>query len=523
MKKQGLHELWLHQIELEVENEELTRMFDVIPDLICVIDTEHVIRRVNRALAEKLGVAHDQAVGLPCYQLFHGLQGPPDFCPNAPQCRALQEHREEVHDERLGGDFLVTCTPLHNKEGQLLGCVRVARDITEHKKFNQKILHSQKMEVVEQLAGGVAHDFNNLLMVIGGYASLLLKRLPAKNPSHRMVQEIRQATQRATSITRQLLTFSYKQIVQPRQLNLNESVTEVGNISKQLLGKDIQVVKGCAPDLVRVMADPIQIQQALMNLLLNARDAMPKGGTLTLETSNVKLSSARSKDFPSVPTGTYAMLVVRDTGTGMTPEVQSHLFEPFFSTKERSKGTGLGLSIVYGIIKQAGGHITVQSRVGKGSTFRILLPEAQANPLAVNIPQPDQKPIGGTETILLVEDEDAVRQVTAQLMESEGYHVIQASNAEEALRVCHDSKNNIHLMLSDVVMPGMNGLDLAKKITLLHPELKVILMSGYSEARIMKRILLQKDLIFLQKPIPHERLFQKLREVLDQPASTCPG
>ncbi len=503
----------------EEEQKRLGAAIEQVAEVVFITDNKGTILYVNPAFEKITGYERAEVIGRNSRLLKSGLHDT-TFYRNLWEILSRGEtwigHFTNKKKDGTLYEEETTISPVLDPAGRIVNYVAVGRDVTRELEAQQQLLQSQKMDVVGRLAGGVAHDFNNLLMVIGGYASLLLKRLPPKDSSHRMVQEIRQTTERAAGITRQLLAFSHKQVVQTRRLNLNESLAEVGKILKQLLGEDIKVVKKCAPDLLPVMGDPTQIQQVLMNLLINARDAMSKSGTITLETSNLELSSARSKDFPSAPEGKYAMLVVRDTGAGMTPEVQSHLFEPFFSTKERGKGTGLGLSIVYGIVQQSGGHITVQSRVGAGTTFRILLPAVRKNSTDGKPLSPRKKKLSGTETVLLVEDDNKVLEVLARLLEANGYRVIQACNGEEALRVCRSTRKKIHLMLSDVVMPGIKGPDLAQKIQTLRPTLKVVLMSGYSDERTMAQIIAQNNPVFLQKPIPHEKLLQKLREVLDE-------
>ncbi|MFZ4695288.1 MAG: PAS domain S-box protein [Verrucomicrobiia bacterium] len=408
-----------------------------------------------------------------------------------------------------------TISPVLGGEGKVINYVAVKRDMTHEVAVQRQLLQAQKLEAVGRLAGGVAHDFNNLLMVIGGYAGLLLKRLSEEHPGRNMVDEIRQAVKRGASLTQQLLALGSKQMVQVQSIQLNAIVEESGAMLKQLMSENVRVIRNCASDLVPVMGDSNQLGQVLMNLILNARDAMPKGGTLTVETSNLAAPAAMSLGFEEVPEGRYAMLSVRDTGMGMSLEVQTHIFEPFYTTKEKGKGTGFGLPIVYGIIKRFGGHLAVQSQVGEGSTFRILLPEARQAPPLAKAPSSGERMGAGTETLLLVEDEEALRRVTTEMLRSEGYHVIHASEAREALLALNNASISIDLMLSDVVMPGMQGTDLAMEALRLRPEMKVILMSGYSEHKVLDQVLLQKEIAFLAKPIPEEQLLRKLREVLD--------
>ena len=408
-----------------------------------------------------------------------------------------------------------TISPVLDGGGKVINYVAVKRDMTHEVAVQRQLLQAQKLEAVGRLAGGVAHDFNNLLMVIGGYAGLLRKRLPEEHPGRNMADEIRKAVAQGAALTQQLLAFGSKQAVQIQRVQINEVVKEAEAMLKQLLSENIRVILNCAPDLVPVMGDSNQLGQVLMNLILNARDAMPKGGTLTLDTSNVNASAAASLGFEGVLEGKPAMLSVRDTGVGMVPETQSHIFEPFYTTKEKGKGTGFGLPIVYGIVKRFGGCLAVQSQVGEGSVFRILLPEARQAPPRGKSPPSEEKRAVGTETLLLVEDEEALRRVTTEMLRSEGYRVIHASEAKEALLALNDSSIQIHLMLSDVVMPGMQGTDLAEEALRLRPGLKVILMSGYPDRRVMDQVLSQKEITFLSKPIPEEQLLRKLREVLE--------
>ncbi|MEI6611042.1 MAG: PAS domain S-box protein, partial [Deltaproteobacteria bacterium] len=408
-----------------------------------------------------------------------------------------------------------TISPVHDAAGKIVSYVAVKRDVTPEMVLQRQLLQAQKLESVGRLAGGVAHDFNNLLMVVGGYTSLLMKRLPEEDPGHFMLHEISRAAARGAALTQQLLAFGRKQVVQIRQIQLNTVIEEFENMLKQLLREDIHVVLKLAPDLVPVMGDSNQVGQILMNLMINARDAMPKGGTLTVETSNIDAGSAGSLGFEALPEGRYAMLSVRDTGVGMSPEVQSHLFEPFYTTKDQGKGSGLGLSIVHGIVKQHGGHIAVQSQVGEGTVFRILLPKSQESfSSGRTSPKRNEKSEGGKETILLVEDEEALRKVTTEILRSAGYRVIHASGAEEALGILREPKNIICLMLSDVVMPGMQGTELSEVALGLRPTLKVALMSGYSDDRIMERVISQKNVTFIPKPISADQLLRKLREMI---------
>jgi CheY-like chemotaxis protein len=372
------------------------------------------------------------------------------------------------------------------------------------------------MEAVGRLASGVAHDFNNLLTIIIGYSDLLFERVSARDGMRPPVEEIKKAAERAASLTRQLLAFSRKQVLQPRILDLKSLLTNVDEMLRRMIGEDIELVTHLPSGLGRVNADPGQIEQVIMNLALNARDTMPQGGQLTLEAADVELDSSYASSHESVLPGHYVMIAVSDTGIGMDAETQARIFQPFFTTKEQGKGTGLGLATTYGIVKQSEGHIGVYSEPGKGTTFKVYLPRIDQ---AVEVIAPTQVPVDepprGCETILLVEDEEAVRSLARGLLESSGYEVLEANGAHEALQVGKRHKERIHLLLTDVVMPQMSGRELAEHLAPLHPETKVLYMSGYADNAVVHHGLLDPSAFFLQKPFTADALARKLREVLD--------
>jgi PAS domain S-box-containing protein len=394
-----------------------------------------------------------------------------------------------------------------------------AEDVTERRALEQQLRQSQKMEAVGRLAGGIAHDFNNLLMVISGYSEFLLDRLGPDPALRSPAQEIASAAGRATSLTRQLLAFSRKQMLAPKILDLNGVVTENLKMLTRVIGEDIDLVMVPAEGLGAVRADAGQIEQVIMNLAVNARDAMPAGGKLTIETSNVSLDEEYARFHAPLRPGNYVMLAISDTGAGMDSETQSHIFEPFFTTKG-PKGTGLGLSTVYGIVKQSGGYIWVYSEAGKGTTFKIYLPrvaEPAESPAQVAVPA-ESAAEPGTETILLVEDEANLRYLARQFLEKQGYRVIEAADGAVAMQIVVAHEGTIHLLLTDVIMPGMNGRELAQRISEIRPNVKILYMSGYTENVIGRNGTLDAGVRLLQKPFSLHNLKNKVREVLDSSA-----
>ena len=391
-----------------------------------------------------------------------------------------------------------------------------AEDVTENRALEQQLRQAQKMEAVGRLAGGIAHDFNNLLMVISGYCEFLLERIGPDPVLRGPAQEISNAAERATSLTRQLLAFSRKQMLAPKILDLNATVTENLKMLTRLIGEDIDLVMVPGTDLGAVKADPGQVEQVIMNLAVNARDAMPHGGKLTIQTSNVTLDESYTRFHAGVNPGEYVMLAISDTGSGMDAETQSHIFEPFFSTKG-TKGTGLGLSTVYGIVKQSGGYIWVTSEAGKGTTFKVYLPRVvEMGELAA--PQPGmaaKKTVQPMETILVVEDEANLRRMACHYLERQGYKILEAADGAAAMQIAVAHRGPIHLVLTDVIMPGMNGRELAQKILSSRPETKILYMSGYSENAIGHNGELEADVVLLQKPFTLQALKEKVREVLD--------
>jgi signal transduction histidine kinase/CheY-like chemotaxis protein len=380
----------------------------------------------------------------------------------------------------------------------------------------KQLVQSQKLEAVGRLAGGISHDFNNLLTVILGYSDIMKRNLPEGDPLRRNVDEITRASERAASLTRQLLAFSRKQVMQPKVFDLNTVVSDLEKMLRRMIGEDIELRVTAETDLGNIKADPVQLEQVLMNLVVNARDAMPKGGKLSIETANVYLDESYSQDHVSVVPGHYVMLAISDTGCGMDEETRQRIFEPFFTTKEQGKGTGLGLSMVYGIVKQSGGNIWVYSEEGRGTTFKIYFPSVTAAAEEYRRAAHGLEVEGGSETILLVEDAEWVRTLARQVLESAGYRVLEAGNADAAIKLCESiNGDRIDLLLTDVVMPGMSGNDMSRILLAKHPGMPVVYMSGYTDDAIVQHGVLEAGINFLQKPFTPAALALKVREVLD--------
>ena len=388
-------------------------------------------------------------------------------------------------------------------------------DVTQHKKTEEQFWLAQKMEAIGRLAGGVAHDFNNLLSVINGYSDLAMHRLSQNHMLQKDLSMIFQAGKKAEALTRQLLAFSRRQVMQPRIIDLNILIDDLEKMLKRLIEEDIQLITQKDPDLGAVKADPTQIEQVLLNLAVNSRDAMPQGGKLIIETSNVLLSSDLVHERVTMAAGPYVLIVVTDTGVGMDEQTMANIFEPFFTTKEKGKGTGLGLSTVYGIIKQSGGYIWVYSEPGKGTTFKIYLPQVIEEVEDIVIQRSPPETLKGKETILLVEDDQGVRDVSEMILREFGYQVLKAENGEEALQVIEKNGKEIQLMITDLVMPGMSGKELTDRLSGLENGFKVLYLSGYTDEAIVHHGILDKGINFLAKPFGTEELLRKVREILD--------
>jgi PAS domain S-box-containing protein len=523
----------------EAELDRLARAHELILDAagegIFGVDRQGRITFVNPAAAAMIGWTREELIG----QFHHDLLRPsaggqtPLLWEQSFIHNVLQDGRtRHVEDGRFcrrdGSSFPVrcTCAPMH-EEGVIVGAVVYYRDVstlrhTEEalRRSEEQFRQAQKMEAIGQLAGGVAHDFNNLLTIISGYSDLLLNGiLGPQDAAREAVDEIRKAAHRASALTRQLLAFSRKQVLTPQVLVLNSVVQDMDKMLRRLIGEDIQLTTSLVEDLDTVKADPGQIEQVLLNLAVNARDAMPQGGRLTIETANVVLDETYVASHPGARPGPFVMLAVTDTGCGMDAATQARIFEPFFTTKGAGKGTGLGLATVYGIVKQSGGCIYVYSEVGRGTSFKVYLPRVEdtaAAPSRLAAAPPSQVRAGGQETLLIVEDDDAVRALTRTVLRGNSYNVIEAVDGDEALRWVEQHSEPIHLLVTDVVMPGMSGRVLAERVTELRPDLKVLYVSGYTDDAVVRHGLLEADIAFLQKPFSPDALTRKVRELLDQ-------
>lgn len=413
-----------------------------------------------------------------------------------------------------------TASVVKDSHGNIQKLVIVNRDITERKQLEEQLYLSQKLEAIGRLSGGVAHDFNNLLGVIIGYSEALEARIPETDPFREAVDEIRKAGKRAASLTQQLLAFSRKQMLEPKALDLKMVVGDIEKMLRRLIGEDIDLRIILPEKLGTVRADRGQIEQVLLNLVVNARDAMPQGGQLTVETANSELDQSDANRFRYVTPGQYVMLKVTDSGCGMDSELQSHIFEPFFTTKEKGKGTGLGLATVYGVIKQSGGYIWVDSKPEKGTSFRIYLPQVKESPETAIEEKPGAKPtMTVSRTILVVEDEQSLRKLARAVLAEAGYIVLEAPDAPRAIQLSHETSAAIHLLLTDVVMPGMSGPQLAQELLPRRPEMAVLYMSGYTDGALAAHGVLESGISVLHKPFTRDQLVRRVEDVLASVAS----
>lgn len=410
----------------------------------------------------------------------------------------------------------VSVSPIREGGGRIIGASLICRDISARKELEGQIQQAQKMEAIGQLAGGIAHDFNNLLTVVMGYSECLVDDLAERTQSQQMAQEILRAAGRAADLTKQLLAFGRKAIIAPTVLDLNGEIHQTESMLRRLIGEDIELVIATVPKALKIRIDPGQLHQVILNLSVNARDAMPHGGQLRIETSSEILEESTIRGRPRLRPGRHAVLTVTDTGCGISPEIAAHIFEPFFTTKETGKGTGLGLATAYGIIEQAGGHIEVESRPGQGALFRIHLPQVAGSEHDART-EPRGKRCQGNETVLLVEDESMVRAYAGHILRESGYHVLEARDGSEALQLCRQHSGPLHLLVTDVVLPRDNGREVAEQTATLRPGIKVLYLSGYTEDTVLRHGVIEAEMQFLAKPFAPSALVSKVREVLDTP------
>jgi PAS domain S-box-containing protein len=512
--------------ELAQERTLLHDLMNNAPDGIYFKDRQLRFLRTNRAFARNLnGSASEDLVG----KRLGDILGPTPGATNAEaeDRRVLSEGlaaQDVLHELQQGGLtrwISETKAPIRTPAGETIGLVGIARDVTERvltetalRRAEEQLLQSQKMEAIGQLAGGVAHDFNNVLSVILGYGEILLEELPKDDPKHGDLAVMVGAAQRAAALTRQLLAFSRRRVVQPDIVDVNTIVWGVDKMLRRIIGEDVDLRTTLASNPATVRADPSQLEQIILNLTVNARDAMPKGGTIQIETANVELDERHASEHVGVKPGAFVLLRVRDTGTGMDAATQKRVFEPFFTTKEVGRGTGLGLSTVYGIVQQCGGHIGLASEVGHGTTFSIYLPQATEPAVEPQIRRPQTRPPAGRGSVLVVEDDDEVRQVTVRMLRDQGYQVVDTGRPEDARTLALEHRAGVDVLLVDVVMPGMSGPSLAEELTEILPGLRVLYMSGYAGALVEREITLSQGSDYIEKPFVPSTLAKKIADLL---------
>lgn len=498
-------------------------LFENANDMIYTMNLDGVLTSINKRGEELTGYSRDELLGV--------ALGPRLLPPEHEEVTLLALQRKldgeldqtvyEVEIVRKDGQRVaieINSRLIYENE-QPAGLQGIARDISERKRLEDELRHSQKMEAIGRLAGAIAHDFNNLLTAILGYSQLLLARLDANSPWRREIAEIEKAGRSAATLTGQLLAFSRKQAFQPQTLNVNQVVTNIERMLRRLIGEDVELVTQLDATLGNIHADPGRVEQVIMNLVVNSRDAMPRGGRLVIETSNAYLDPAYASRHPDARPGSYVMLSVADTGVGMSHNVLSRIFEPFFTTKDAGKGTGLGLSTVYGIVKQSDGHIVVESAPGAGAIFRVFFPRIDDTVMMTESPTPYIAQ-GGHETVLLVEDDDAVRELTRQILEMNGYKVLEAYSANEALTICRTYAGVIACVLADVVMPQISGPDMVRQLVDIRPSLKAVYMSGYNDHQLLPQTAHTEQPVLLNKPFTPEMLAKTVRSVLDGSAGS---
>ncbi len=526
--------LYKHEMERKLKESEqwLATTLKSIGDAVIATDIEGSVTFMNPIAEALTGWDQETSIGKDSAEIFNIIDGETHNSIENPVTKVL---REDVSANPVSNAVLITkdgteknidanATSIKGEKGDIVGAVLTFRDISERvhaeEKLHQKeeqLRQAMKMEAIGRLAGGIAHDFNNLLTAIIGYSDILLMQVDYDNRIHQNIEEIKKAGESAASLTRQLLAFSRRQVLRPKVLNLNEVVANMERMLQLIIGENTDLATALDPGLGQVKADSGQIEQIILNLVVNSRDAMPEGGKLTVETANADLEENYVHNHVFVQPGPYVMLSVSDNGCGMDEETQSHIFEPFFTTKEKGQGTGLGLSTAYGIVKQSNGYIFVYSEPGQGTTFKIYLPRVEeAVEPSGSRGVPSETP-QGSETVLVVENEDVVRGLACQILRGNCYTVLEAQDGKRALQICEDHDGPIHLLVTDVVMPGISGRRLADHLVSLYPKIKVLYTSGYTDDAIVRHGILEPETAFLQKPFTLDTLARKVREVLDTP------
>ncbi|MCK4923990.1 MAG: response regulator, partial [Spirochaetes bacterium] len=504
---------------IQQEKDMAQRYLDIAGVMLVALETDGTVTLINKKGCQILGCEEEEIIGKNWFD---------NFIP-----KAMRREIQDVFDELMQGTSSVRQynenpvltkkgtermvawhnTLLTNDKGDIIGTLSSGEDITENRRLEEQLFQSQKMEAIGRLAGGIAHDFNNALTAIMGYSDIIAKDAEVKDKHRSYIDEIKKSAERAATLTQQLLAFSRKQIMQPKVLNLNTMLKNTKNMLQRMIGEDITFRLQTATPIDMIKVDPGKIEQVVINLAVNARDAMPNGGILEVETKNIFLDHAFCEMHKGADPGNYVLLSVHDTGKGIDNETMKHIFEPFFTTKEIGKGTGLGLATVYGIVRQSGGYIDVQSQEGSGTTVAIYLPRVDKVPETVEKHE-SKVAEGKNETILFVEDDDMVRNMVAAVLEQYGYNVIEAENGSVAMKRC-EQEDKIHLMITDVVMPGISGPDLVRQIITIQPEMKVLYISGYTDDAIVHHGVLDENTPFLQKPFTPQKLALKVQELLE--------
>ncbi|HHM23981.1 MAG TPA: PAS domain-containing sensor histidine kinase [Bacteroidetes bacterium] len=500
---------------------EIRKLFQAVeqsPLSVVITNRNGDIEYVNPTFTQITGYAQEEVLGKNPRILKSGKH-PPEFYRNLWETITSGSiwHGEFVNRKKNGELYheQATIGPVRDSSGEITHFIGLKLDITDRKKLEEQLFQMQRVEALGRLAGGIAHDFNNLLTVINGYVDIMLRELREGERFFEELVEVRDAGRRAASLTRQLLAFGRKQILKPKSLNLNLLIQDLSRMLRRLIGEDVELVTRLAPDLLPVKVDPAQLEQVIINLAINARDAMPNGGRLVIQTENVHVDGEFAAFGGDSPTGDYVLMTVSDTGTGMDEETRSHIFEPFFTTKEPGVGTGLGLSTVYGIVKQSGGYIWVDSEPGRGTTFKIYLPVLESPESGGLEQKTEPGALRGEEVVLVVEDSESVRSIVCRMLGRCGYRPRAVSSPEEALKLVESLDTPPDLLLTDVIMPGMSGRELVQKLKQHWPRLRVIFMSGYPQEAVSKQGVLEPGLAFIQKPFTPQVLLQKIREVLD--------